>query len=58
MFYDAVKTAVILTVITKADLVKHNELRKTYTDLGSKAIEFQREKKFYGYIQTTKSMSS
>ena len=42
--YDYVKAAVVLPVITKADLVTHDQLQLVITDLGHKILEFQKER--------------
>ena len=42
--YDYVKAAVVLPVITKADLVTHDQLQLVITDLGHKLLEFQKER--------------
>ena len=42
--YDYVKAAVVLPVITKADLVTHDQLQLVITDLGHKILEFQEER--------------
>ena len=42
--YDYVKTAVVLPVITKADLVTHDQLQLVITDLGHKILEFEKER--------------
>ena len=42
--YDYVKAAVVLPVITKADLVTHAQLQLVITDLGHKILEFQKER--------------
>ena len=42
--YDYVKAAVVLPVITKADLVTHDQLQLVITDLGHKLLEFENER--------------
>ena len=42
--YDYVKAAVVLPVITKADLVTHDQLQLVITDLGHKILEFEKER--------------
>ena len=42
--YDYVKAAVVLPVITKADLVTHDQLQLVITDLGHKICEFEKER--------------
>ena len=42
--YDYVKAAVVLPVITKADLVTHDQLQIVTTDLGHKLLEFEKER--------------
>ena len=42
--YDYVKAAVVLPVITKADLVTHDQLQLVITDLGHKVLEFEKER--------------
>ena len=42
--YDYVKAAVVLPVITKADLVTHDQLQLVATDLGHKLLEFEKER--------------
>ena len=42
--YDYVKAAVVLPVITKADLVTHDQLQLVITDLGQKILEFEKER--------------
>ena len=42
--YDYVKAAVVLPVITKADLVTHDQLEIVITDLGLKVLEFEKER--------------
>ena len=42
--YDYVKAAVVLPVITKADLVTHDQLQIVATDLGHKLLEFEKER--------------
>ena len=42
--YDYVKAAVVLPVITKADLVTDDQLQLVATDLGHKILEFQKER--------------
>ena len=42
--YDYVKAAVVLPVITKADLVTHDQLQIVTTDLGIKILEFEKER--------------
>ena len=43
--YDYVKVAVVLPVITKADLVTHNQLLTVTTDLGQKILKYEKERK-------------
>ena len=42
--YDYVKAAVVLPVITKADLVTEDQLQVVTTDLGQKILEFEKER--------------
>ena len=42
--YDYVKAAVVLPVITKADLVTDDQLQLVATDLGHKILEFEKER--------------
>ena len=42
--YDYVKAAVVLPVITKADLVTDDQLQLVATDLGHKLLEFEKER--------------
>ena len=42
--YGYVKAAVVLPVITKADLVTHDQLQLVITDLGHKILEFEKER--------------
>ena len=42
--YDYVKVAVMLPVISKADLVTHDQLQMVTTDLGLKALKFSKER--------------
>ena len=42
--YDYVKAAVMLPVITKADLVTYDQLQLVITDLGHKILEFEKER--------------
>ena len=42
--YDYVKVAVVLPVITKADLVTHDQLQLVITDLGQKILAFEKER--------------
>ena len=42
--YDYVKAAVVLPVITKADLVTEDQLQVVTTDLGHKILEFEKER--------------
>ena len=42
--YDYVKAAVVLPVITKADLVTHDQLQLVTTDLGQNILEFEKER--------------
>ena len=42
--YDYVKAAVVLPVITKADLVTHDQLQLVATNLGHKILEFKKER--------------
>ena len=44
LIYDYVKAAVVLPVITKADLVTHDQLQIVATDLGHKLFQFEKDR--------------
>ena len=58
--YDYVKAAVVLPVITKADLVTDDQLQLVATDLGHKLLEFEKEREsiVYKHKQQHSGMST